>query len=149
MPWYEFILFCCFNNVHSSAYIKSKKIRFIIHSWQCFLHNEVFNPRHFERHTTLILCFNSSFSFLNGFTTMVKNMFSKERLLLSISYTGCLIGTLYFAMFAKSTAMTVLFAVAQIITLLWMLLGSIPGGTTGLKFFGQMFKSSVSNTLPV
>jgi len=80
---------------------------------------------------------------------MLKQMFSRDRLALSLSYTGCLIGTLYFAMWVQSTAMTVLFAVAQIITLMWMILGSIPGGTSGIKFFGQLFKNSVSNTLPV
>lgn len=90
-----------------------------------------------------------SFCFLSGFTTFFKQMFSKPRLAVSLSYTSCLIATLYFAMVAQSTAFTVLFAVAQIIALLLMILGTIPGGTTGIKFFGQMFKSSVSNTLPV
>lgn len=52
-------------------------------------------------------------------------------------------------MVEQSTALTVLFAVAQIITLLWMILGTIPGGMTGVKFFGQMFRSSVSSNLPV
>lgn len=84
-----------------------------------------------------------------GFVAFFKQMFSKPRLLASLSYTSCLVATLYFAMIAQSTALTVLFAVAQIIALLFMLLGTIPGGSTGIKFFGQMFKSSVSNTLPV
>ncbi|KAH8377230.1 hypothetical protein KR093_004328 [Drosophila rubida] len=93
-----------------------------------------------------------SFCFLVGFQTFFRQMFSKQRLLASISYSGCLIITLYFALVAKSTAFTVLFAVAQIITLLFMLLGMVPGGATGLKFFGQLFKSSVSassSALPV
>ncbi|XP_034099001.1 uncharacterized protein LOC117564389 [Drosophila albomicans] len=98
------------------------------------------------------LFFIISFCFLVGFQTFFKQMFSKPRLLSSISYSGCLITTLYFALVAKSTAFTVLFAVAQIITLLFMLLGMVPGGATGLKFFGQLFKSSVSassSALPV
>ncbi|KAH8392526.1 hypothetical protein KR215_010498 [Drosophila sulfurigaster] len=98
------------------------------------------------------LFFIISFCFLVGFQTFFRQMFSKPRLLSSISYSGCLITTLYFALVAKSTAFTVLFAVAQIITLLFMLLGMVPGGATGLKFFGQLFKSSVSassSALPV
>lgn len=90
-----------------------------------------------------------AFGFLSGFATMVKQMFSKERMWVSISYIGCLLATLYFSMIHQSTPLTALFAVAQIIALFWMVLGSVPGGSSGLKFFGQMFKSSVSNTLPV
>uniref|UniRef100_A0A182Y5T2 Uncharacterized protein n=1 Tax=Anopheles stephensi TaxID=30069 RepID=A0A182Y5T2_ANOST len=92
--------------------------------------------------------FIMSFSFLSGFGAMFRQMFSRERVAMSISYTCCLTATLYFAMVAQSTALTVLFAVAQIITLLWMILAAIPGGMSGVKFFGSMFRSSVSSTLP-
>ncbi|GAB0099982.1 Vesicle transport protein [Sergentomyia squamirostris] len=95
------------------------------------------------------LFFILSFGFLSGFGAMIRQMFSRERVIVSVSYTGCLIATLYFAMWAQSTALTVLFAVLQIICLLVMILSSIPGGFSGMKFFGQMFKSSVGNTLPV
>lgn len=80
---------------------------------------------------------------------MIRQFFSRERLPLSISYTSTLLLTLYFSMWAQSTALTVLFAVAQIISLLWMVTASVPGGATGVRFFGQLFKSSVSNTLPI
>lgn len=66
-----------------------------------------------------------------------------------MSYAGSLIATLYFAMWVQSTAFTVLFAIVQIITLLLTILAEVPGGTSGLKFFGQMFKTKVTNTLPV
>lgn len=98
------------------------------------------------------LFFILSFCFLIGFQAFFKQMFSRPRLVTSISYSACLTSTLYFALVAKSTAFTVLFAVGQIITLLFMLLGMVPGGATGLKFFGQLFKSSVSSSssaLPV
>ncbi|XP_016968716.1 vesicle transport protein SFT2C [Drosophila biarmipes] len=98
------------------------------------------------------LFFILSFCFLSGFGSFMKQMFSKPRLLTSISYSSCLLLTLYCALVAKSTAFTVLFAVAQIIALLFMILGMVPGGATGLKFFGQLFKSSVSasaSVLPV
>ncbi|XP_058820783.1 vesicle transport protein SFT2C [Topomyia yanbarensis] len=93
--------------------------------------------------------FIMSFAFLSGFGAMFRQLFSRDRLALSISYSCCLVATLYFAMIEQSTAFTVLFAVAQIISLLWMILGAVPGGMTGVKFFGQMFRSSVSNQLPV
>ncbi|ALC38550.1 CG33635 [Drosophila busckii] len=98
------------------------------------------------------LFFILSLCFLVGFQAFFKQMFSKPRLLTSISYSVCLSLTLYFALVVKSTALTVLCSVAQIITLLFMLLGMVPGGATGLKFFGQLFKSSVSastSVLPV
>ncbi|XP_022231430.2 vesicle transport protein SFT2C [Drosophila obscura] len=98
------------------------------------------------------LFFILAFCFLSGFGAFLKQMFSKPRLLSSISYSACLVLTLYCALVAKSTAFTVLFAVAQIIALLFMVLGMVPGGAAGLKFFGQLFKSSVSastSALPV
>lgn len=66
-----------------------------------------------------------------------------------MSYAGSLVATLYFAMWAQSTAFTVVFAVAQIITLLIMIVGEIPGGSNGLRFFGSIFKSRVASTLPI
>lgn len=110
----------------------------------------VFKARKFALLYTLgSVFFILSFCFLSGFTAFFKQMFLKERLLVSLSYTFCLIATLYFSLFAQSTALTVLFAVAQIIALLFMVLGTVPGGTTGIRFFGQLFKNKVTNTLPV
>uniref|UniRef100_A0A182T1C8 Vesicle transport protein n=1 Tax=Anopheles maculatus TaxID=74869 RepID=A0A182T1C8_9DIPT len=101
------------------------------------------------RKFALLYTLGSVFFIMSGFGAMFRQMFSRERVAMSISYTCCLTATLYFAMVAQSTALTVLFAVAQIITLLWMILAAIPGGMSGVKFFGSMFRSSVSSTLPV
>ncbi|KAG4066871.1 hypothetical protein HA402_012938 [Bradysia odoriphaga] len=95
------------------------------------------------------LFFILSFCFLSGFMAFFKQAFSRSRLTVSLCYASSLLATMYFAMFAQSTAFTVLFAVAQIITLLLMIMAEIPGGTSGLKFFGSMFKSKVSSTLPI
>lgn len=86
---------------------------------------------------------------MSGFFAFFKQLFSKQRLLHSLSYAGSLTATLYFAMWAQSTAFTVVFAVAQIITLLLMILAEIPGGSGGLRFFGSMFRSGIANTLPI
>ncbi|XP_036327819.1 vesicle transport protein SFT2C [Rhagoletis pomonella] len=90
------------------------------------------------------------FCFLSGFGAFIKTAFSKPRLLVSCTYTTSLIATLYCAL-VHSTALTVLFAVAQIIALLFMIVSTVPGGASGIKFFGKMFKSTVSSTstLPV
>uniref|UniRef100_U5EU38 Vesicle transport protein n=1 Tax=Corethrella appendiculata TaxID=1370023 RepID=U5EU38_9DIPT len=109
----------------------------------------IFKARKFALLYTLgSIFFILSFSFLSGFKAMFRQMFSRERLALSISYVTSLCATLYFAMIMQSTPLTVLCSVVQIITLLWMILALIPGGISGVKFFGSMFKSSVSS-LPV
>ncbi|KAL5280122.1 hypothetical protein ACFFRR_004230 [Megaselia abdita] len=95
------------------------------------------------------LFFISSFCFLSGFVAFCKQFFSKQRLAVSLTYSTSMLATLYFSLIAQSTALTVLFAIVQIIALLFMVVGAIPGGTTGIKFFGSMFRSGVSNTLPV
>ncbi|XP_026498340.1 uncharacterized protein LOC113402338 [Vanessa tameamea] len=95
------------------------------------------------------LFFIMSFSFLYGPWAHVKSLFSKERALTTSLYGFTLIATLYCALHLQSTPLTVIFAVAQVLALMWMMLGSIPGGSSGMRFFGSMFKSSVSNTLPI
>ncbi|VVD03824.1 uncharacterized protein LOC126976028 [Leptidea sinapis] len=95
------------------------------------------------------LFFILSFSFLYGPWSHLKSLFSKERALSTIFYGFTLIATLYCALHLQSTPLTVICAVSQVIALLWMMMGSIPGGSSGMRFFGSMFKSTVSNTLPI
>lgn len=85
-----------------------------------------------------------------GFKSMMTTLFSKQKLAVSIIYAISLLLTLYFAMWAKSTALTVVSAVVQVIALGFMLFGVAPTGSlTGFKFFGSMFKSQMSSTLPI
>ncbi|VEN43075.1 unnamed protein product [Callosobruchus maculatus] len=93
--------------------------------------------------------FIMSFLFLWGPLAFLKHMFAKERLLVTITYGGTLFATLYCALHLQSTPFTVLFAIGQIITLLWTVIASIPGGTAGISFFSKMFSRSVSSTMPV
>ncbi|XP_063391815.1 uncharacterized protein LOC134677307 [Cydia fagiglandana] len=95
------------------------------------------------------LFFILSFSFLYGPWSHLKSLFSKERALTTLLYGSTLIATLYCALHLQSTPLTIVCAVLQVIALLWMMMGSIPGGSTGARFFGSMFKSSVSSTLPI
>ncbi|XP_013142367.1 PREDICTED: protein transport protein sft2 [Papilio polytes] len=95
------------------------------------------------------LFFIFSFSFLYGPWSHFKSLFSKERALTTLLYGSTLIATLYCALHLQSTPLTIICAVAQVLALLWMMVGYVPGGSSGMRFFGSMFKSSVSNTLPI
>lgn len=95
------------------------------------------------------LFFLLSFSFLYGPWSHLKSMFSKERALTTSIYLVTLTATLYCALHLQSTPWTIVCAVLQVMALFWMMMGSIPGGSTGARWFGSMFKSSVSNTLPI
>ncbi|KAL0267780.1 UNVERIFIED_CONTAM: hypothetical protein PYX00_009951 [Menopon gallinae] len=88
-----------------------------------------------------------SFSFLWGPVNHLKHLFSLDRFMFTFTYFGTLILTLYFAMAVQSTPWTVVFAVLQVIALIWFLLSYIPGGHTGLKFFTQLCKSSITNSV--
>lgn len=88
-----------------------------------------------------------SFSFLYGPVNHFKHLFSLDRFIFTFTYFGTLILTLYFAMAVQSTPWTVVFAVLQVIALIWFLLSYIPGGHTGLKFFTQLCTSSVTNSV--
>uniref|UniRef100_A0A1A9UYA8 Vesicle transport protein n=1 Tax=Glossina austeni TaxID=7395 RepID=A0A1A9UYA8_GLOAU len=93
-----------------------------------------------------------SFCFLSGFLAFFKTLCNRDRFLVSITYFGSLITTLYCALWIQSTALTVLFALAQMIALAFMVVSTIPGGASGVKLFGSLFKSSVttgSSALPV
>ncbi|KAL4703026.1 hypothetical protein ACJJTC_019244 [Scirpophaga incertulas] len=95
------------------------------------------------------LFFIMSFSFLYGPWSHIKSLFSKERALTTSLYAITLVATLYCALGLKSTPLTVICAIAQVTALFWMIMGSVPGGSSGMRMFGSMFKSSVSNTLPI
>ena len=95
------------------------------------------------------LFFVLSFMFLWGPIAYLKHTFSRERLWLTITYAFTLIITLYCALHLQSTPFTILGAVGQIITLLWSVVSSIPGGTTGIGMFSKIFSRSVGSTLPI
>lgn len=138
------------NNLHPCASIKGSKVCPLVHNGQLMFHHQVcvLTSIH-ATNLSFTTTFLSSFSFLSGFKTMLKQIFAREKLFVSISYVLCLILTLYFAIFLQSTPLTVLAAVAQVIFLFLNIIAMVPGGASGIKFFGQMFKSSVSNTLPI
>lgn len=101
-----------------------------------------------------------SFSVLWGPVSHMKHLFSKERLPFTLTYFGSLFITLYFALNVcliasnrtlivffqvKSTLLTALFAVIQVIALIWYVVSYLPGGQTGLMFLTK----AAAKTLPV
>ncbi|XP_048760448.2 uncharacterized protein LOC125669756 [Ostrea edulis] len=95
----------------------------------------------------------SSFSFLWGPMNHIKHLFSVPRLPFTTAYLGTMLATLYFSLWIKSTVLTVVCAIIQVITLIWYVVSYIPGGQTGLKFFSKIFYTAatktVQKTLPV
>lgn len=95
----------------------------------------------------------SSFAFLRGPMNHLRHLFSRERLPFTLAYFGTTFATLYFALVVRSTLPTALFALCQVVSLLWFILTYIPGGQTGLRFFSKVFTGMVtrtaSKTLPV
>ncbi|XP_071946245.1 uncharacterized protein [Antedon mediterranea] len=95
----------------------------------------------------------SSFSLLWGPWAHIKHLCSVQRLPFTIAYFGTMAATLYFAMVTKSTILTFVCAICQVIALTWYIISYIPGGQTGLTFFAKLFSSAagkaVSKTLPV
>lgn len=94
-----------------------------------------------------------SFSLLWGPVNHVKHICSAGRLPFTSVYFGSMFATLYFALSVRSTALTALFAAIQVIAVVWYIVSYIPGGQTGLKFFGKIFSytftKTVQKTLPV
>ncbi|KAH9490813.1 hypothetical protein Btru_032468 [Bulinus truncatus] len=89
----------------------------------------------------------SSFALLWGPVHHLKHLFSLGRLPFTTAYFGAMFATLYFSLWVQSTILTVIFAVAQIIALVWYLVSYIPGGQTGLKFFTSIFYAAASKTV--
>ncbi|KAK0041230.1 protein transport protein SFT2 [Biomphalaria pfeifferi] len=89
----------------------------------------------------------SSFALLWGPMNHFKHLFSVGRLPFTTTYFGSMLATLYFSLWVQSTVLTIVFAVAQIVALVWYLVSYIPGGQTGLKFFTSIFYAAASKTV--
>ncbi|KAK6965237.1 protein transport protein SFT2 [Biomphalaria glabrata] len=89
----------------------------------------------------------SSFALLWGPMNHFKHLFSVGRLPFTTTYFGAMLATLYFSLWVQSTVLTIVFAVAQIVALIWYLVSYIPGGQTGLKFFTSIFYAAASKTV--
>lgn len=63
--------------------------------------------------------FNCSFSLLWGVKSHMKHLFSVTRLPFTLSYLFTLFGTIYVSVMLKSVILTLIFAILQVVTLVW------------------------------
>ncbi|RPA87876.1 SFT2-domain-containing protein, partial [Ascobolus immersus RN42] len=103
-------------------------------------------PRKFAILWTLgSLLFLSSWAFLNGAKAYAKHLLSQERLVFTAAYFASIGGTLWASLGVKSTLLTILFAVIQLVALLWYTLSYFPMGREGLRFASQVGARQVGN----
>lgn len=90
-----------------------------------------------------------SFAFLFGPVNHLKHTFSIERLPFTATYFGSLIATLYVSVELEYISLTILFAIIQIVSLVWYFVSYLPQGHATMKFLAGMATRSVSSKLPV
>lgn len=114
----------------------------------------VFKARKFAMLYTMgSLFIIASFALLWGPVNHLKHLLSPSRLPFTASYFGTMFGTLYFSLSVQSTVLTIIFALLQVMALVWFVVSYVPGGQTGLTFFSKIFyvaaSKTVQKTLPV
>ncbi|XP_065842570.1 uncharacterized protein [Oscarella lobularis] len=88
-----------------------------------------------------------SFSVLWGPWKQAKHLFSMERLPFTASYLGCMVLTLYFALWVHSTLLTIVFSFLEAGALLWYVISYVPGGVTGMTFVTKLCGRAVKKTV--
>jgi len=81
------------------------------------------------------MCFMGAIALLRDPKVFLLSLIKKDKILFSGGYVIALLGTFYFSLIGNSRILSLLFAFAQIVTLLWLLASSIPGGR---KFMGTL-----------
>ncbi|GAB7355737.1 hypothetical protein MBLNU459_g6429t1 [Dothideomycetes sp. NU459] len=82
--------------------------------------------------------FLGSWAVMMGPWTYVKHLLSTERLPFTGTYFGSIALTLYFAVGLKSTLLTLISSIIQVVCLLWYLVSYFPMGSTGLRFAARV-----------
>lgn len=80
--------------------------------------------------SVLFLC---SFAAMMGPMTYVRHLLSGNRLPFTAGYFGSIFLTLLFALGARSTFLTLVFAIIQLACLVWYLVSYFPMGSSGLR----------------
>ena len=78
-------------------------------------------------------CSISAVGALRGAQTQLQHMFAPERIVLSLSYLGSLLGTLYAALVLHSYVLTIITSSAQAVALVYYQVSYFPYGAQGLK----------------
>ena len=90
-----------------------------------------------------------SFAVLSGPMAQLRHLMSPGRLPFSVAYVSSMVGTLYFALGPRWRLVTFLFALIQLVALLFYLAAYFPGGVTTLRYAGSMLARGGSSLLPL
>lgn len=95
------------------------------------------------------LLFILAFGVLQGPTTYIKHLLSKERLPFTIFFFGTCSLTIYFAAFAKNTILTIVCALLEIVAVIYYTISYFPFGATGLKILSSIGLSQARGALNI
>lgn len=116
---------------------------FIFMAFFMFLPVIVLVPQKFAISFTIGCIFMvGSFFALKGPKAQFYHMISKERWPFTAGFIGSMAATIYVSMVLHSYILSVIFAVIQVLALLYYLLSYFPGGTAGMQFLTSMIVSS-------
>ena len=90
-----------------------------------------------------------SVALLRGPLSHIKHMISMERLPFTISYVGSMLLTLYAALGLRAMILTIIFAIIQIIALIWYVGSYIPGGVSTLRYGTAYIGRRAVSVLPI
>ncbi|OAD76269.1 hypothetical protein PHYBLDRAFT_143251 [Phycomyces blakesleeanus NRRL 1555(-)] len=90
-----------------------------------------------------------SIAMLRGPWSHLCHMISVERLPFTCSYLGTMGLTLYFSIGARKTIPTIIFAVCQLIALVWYFGSYIPGGISTLRYGTSYIGRRATSLLPI
>lgn len=91
------------------------------------------------------LLFVVSFGILQGPINYLVHLTSPARLPFTVAYFGAIIMTLVFSIGLKSTLLTILAAVLQIVAAIWYTVSYFPMGSQSLKFASRVGARQVTN----
>ncbi|EME87559.1 uncharacterized protein MYCFIDRAFT_62463 [Pseudocercospora fijiensis CIRAD86] len=88
--------------------------------------------------------FLGSWAVMMGPLQYVRHLVSQERLPFTATYFGSIALTLYFAVGLRSTILTLLTSIVQLVALVWYLVSYFPMGSQGLRFAASFGGSRLS-----
>lgn len=91
------------------------------------------------------MLFIISFGVLQGPLNYLKHLLSSTRILFTVAYFGSIILTLVFSIGLKSTLLTILACIMQVVAALWYGVSYFPMGTQSLKFASRIGARQVTN----
>lgn len=91
------------------------------------------------------LLFIISFGALQGPMNYLKHLLSSTRILFTVTYFGSIILTLVFSIGMKSTILTIVACLFQVVAALWYAVSYFPMGTQSLKFASRIGARQVTS----